>query len=140
KLDLSGLLARSGYARSNPVAYGYIRIADDAAGDAQVWSNVDKVSPGAGWYVVPTLQGVSTASLGAGDIVYGSGSTGGSAGGTSGGGTTGGGSSTTGQTFTSDNAGDHWTGTAGDDVFHLGRGGDVVTGNGGHDIFAFAET
>jgi hypothetical protein len=47
--------------------------------------------------------------------------------------------SVVGQTFTSDNNGDHWTGTSGDDTFHLGRGGDVVTGNGGNDAYDFAE-
>jgi RTX calcium-binding nonapeptide repeat (4 copies) len=50
-----------------------------------------------------------------------------------------GGGSGSGQTFTSDNNGDHWTGTSGDDTFHLGRGGDVVAGNGGNDTFDFAE-
>jgi hypothetical protein len=61
-----------------------------------------------------------------------------SSGGSSGGGDTGGGG-TTGQTFTSDNNGDHWVGTSGDDTFNLGRGGDVVTGNGGNDTYKFAE-
>ncbi|HEY4028818.1 MAG TPA: Calx-beta domain-containing protein [Caulobacteraceae bacterium] len=52
---------------------------------------------------------------------------------------TGGGGGTTGQTFTSDNNGDTWVGTAGNDTFNLGRGGDIVTGNGGNDTFKFAE-
>jgi hypothetical protein len=46
---------------------------------------------------------------------------------------------TTGQTFTSDNNGDHWVGTAGNDTFNLGRGGDYVTGNGGDDTYKFAQ-
>src|SRR6185312_16080477 len=49
-------------------------------------------------------------------------------------------SSVTGQTFTSDNNGDHTTGTAGNDPFNVGRGGDVLTGNGGNDTFVFHET
>jgi Ca2+-binding RTX toxin-like protein len=44
-----------------------------------------------------------------------------------------------GQTFTSDNNGDHWVGTAGNDTFNLGRGGDWVSGNGGGDTYKFAE-
>jgi hypothetical protein len=59
--------------------------------------------------------------------------------GSTGGGSTGGGSTGGGQTYTSDNAGDHWTGTAGNDVFNLGRGGDLVAGAGGDDTFKFAE-
>jgi RTX calcium-binding nonapeptide repeat (4 copies) len=55
------------------------------------------------------------------------------------GGSSPGGGSASGQTYTSDNNGDHWTGTTGDDTFHLGRGGDVVTGNGGNDTYDFAE-
>jgi hypothetical protein len=61
----------------------------------------------------------------------------GSGGGTGGGGTGGTGG---GATYTSDNAGDHWTGTTADETFNLGRGGDVVTGGGGNDTFKFAET
>jgi beta-glucanase (GH16 family) len=133
KVDLSALLAHEGYTGSSPIADGYIKITDDSSGDAQIWSNLDKVAPGAGWYLVATLDHVSSASLKAGDIVYTSGSTGG-------GSTGGGGGSTPGQTYTSDNAGDHWTGTAGNDTFNLGRGGDVVTGAGGADTFKFAET
>jgi beta-glucanase (GH16 family) len=143
KVDLSALLAKEGYTGSDPIADGYIKIADDSSGQAQIWSNLDKVQAGLGWYLVATLEHVPSASLQPGDVVYAQesvGSGGGSGGTTSGGTTSGGGGSGTGQTFTSDNAGDHWTGTAGDDVFNLGRGGDVVTGAGGADLFKFAET
>ncbi|MGZ3277016.1 MAG: type I secretion C-terminal target domain-containing protein [Caulobacteraceae bacterium] len=63
RLDLTGLLSKSGYAGSTPIADGYLRIADDGAGDAQVWSNLDKVSPGLGWYLVATLDHVSASAL-----------------------------------------------------------------------------
>ena len=60
--------------------------------------------------------------------------------GTSSGSTSGGsGSGGSGQTFWSDNNGDWWSGTSGDDTFNLGRGGDHVTGGGGNDTFKFAE-
>jgi beta-glucanase (GH16 family) len=61
-VEISGLLARSGYTGSDPVADGYIRIVADAAG-AQIWSNLDPVSPGAGWWLVTTLDGVSASVL-----------------------------------------------------------------------------
>jgi hypothetical protein len=56
----------------------------------------------------------------------------------SGGGSPGGDGGTTGQTFTSDDNGDVWVGTAGNDTFNLGRGGDWVTGNGGNDSYRVA--
>jgi Ca2+-binding RTX toxin-like protein len=123
-LDLSGLLARSGYAGADPIADGYIKIADDGAGDGQVWSFL-----GGQWWLATTLDHVAAGALQMqGDSVMMTG------------GTIGGGGSTAGQTYTSDNNGDHWVGTAGDDTFNLGRGGDVVTGNGGADLFRFVET
>jgi hypothetical protein len=50
-----------------------------------------------------------------------------------------GGGGTPGRTFTSDDNGDHWVGTLGNDIFNLGRGGDVVTGGGGDDTYRFAQ-
>jgi Ca2+-binding RTX toxin-like protein len=61
-IDLSGLLQREGYSGSNPAADGYVKV-QDAAGSAQVWSNLDLVSPGAGWWLVATLDNLSSASL-----------------------------------------------------------------------------
>jgi beta-glucanase (GH16 family) len=127
-----------GYTGSNPIADGRLKLVSDGQGGTQVWIDLDGLSIGSGTWLVTTLDGVSPSSLAwqNGHLVdppagsQGSGSS------------SGGGSSPpppTGQTFTSDNAGDHWTGTAGNDVFNLGRGGDVVTGNGGADTFKFAE-
>jgi Ca2+-binding RTX toxin-like protein len=62
-IDLTSLLARSGYAGSDPIADGYVKITADASGAAQVWSDLDHVSPGAGWWLVATLDGVATSSL-----------------------------------------------------------------------------
>jgi beta-glucanase (GH16 family) len=122
-IDLTGLLARSGYAGANPIGDGYLKIVADAQGNAQVWSNLDHTSPGAGWWLVTTLDGVSTSSVGMHGALLGLATP----------------TSPPGQTFTSDNAGDHWTGTAGADTFILGRGGDVVTGGAGADSFVFNE-
>jgi hypothetical protein len=63
QVDLSGLLAKEGYAGSDAVADGWIRIADDGHGNAQIASDLDKVSPGEGWYVVATLDHVAASSL-----------------------------------------------------------------------------
>ena len=117
-VDLTGLLAKSGYTGSDPVGAGYIKITDDGAGDAQVWSHLPS-----GWWLVATLDQVapSAVQMQGDQVVIGS-------------------ASPPGQTYTSDNNGDTWTGTAGNDTFHLGRGGDVVTGGAGADTFAFAET
>src|SRR6185312_4244169 len=93
-------------------------------GNAQVWADYH-VTGNDGWWLVETLDGVAPASLThSGDLI------------TVGQSSCGGGS--TGQTFTSDDNGDHWVGTAGDDTFNLGRGGDTVTGNGGNDTYNFA--
>jgi beta-glucanase (GH16 family) len=61
-IDLSGLLAASGYTGSNAVADGYIKIVADAAG-AQIWSNLEKVQAGLGWWEATVLDGVSADSL-----------------------------------------------------------------------------
>jgi beta-glucanase (GH16 family) len=152
-IDLSGLLARSGYAGSNPIGDGYIKLVADGSGGTQIWSDLDQIAH-AGWWLVTALDGVSvssvamqgdtvtaapapaqvtvsaaayTAPAGVIDITL-SGSqqtvTGNDAG----------------DTFHSNNSGNHLIGGAGADTFAIGRGGDVVTGGGGADTFAFAET
>ena len=123
RLDLTGLLAHSGYTGSDPVGAGYLKITADAAGEAQVWSQVSGA-----WWLVTTLDGVPAANVHFNGGVLTLGAATGSAP-----------APAAGQTFTSDNGGDHWTGTAGNDVFSMGRGGDVVTGGGGADTFKFAE-
>ncbi|MDB5460832.1 MAG: hypothetical protein JWO72_2573, partial [Caulobacteraceae bacterium] len=62
-IDLTGLLATSGYSGSNPVADGFLKFDSDAGGNARIWANLDHVSPGAGWWVVATLDNVSAGSL-----------------------------------------------------------------------------
>jgi len=62
RIDVTGLLQSSGYTGSTPFADGYLKLASDAAGDAQLWSDVHQ--PGNdGWWLVATLDGVSTSSL-----------------------------------------------------------------------------
>jgi Ca2+-binding RTX toxin-like protein len=63
KIDLTGLLARSGYTGSNAIGDGYVKITDDGRGDAQIWSDLDKVQSGLGWWVVTTLDHVTASSL-----------------------------------------------------------------------------
>jgi hypothetical protein len=62
-VDLTGLLAKSGYAGADAIGDGYVKITDDGAGDAQIWSNLDKIAPGYGWWVITTLDHVSASSL-----------------------------------------------------------------------------
>jgi len=62
KVDLTGLLATFGLTPSDPVT-GYVKISDDGAGGAQVWSNLHKLHEGNGWSLVTTLDHVSAASL-----------------------------------------------------------------------------
>jgi beta-glucanase (GH16 family) len=61
-IDLTGLLAKSGYAGSNAIADGYIKIVADGAG-AQIWSNLEPLGGGLGWWLATTLDGVDAASL-----------------------------------------------------------------------------
>jgi hypothetical protein len=166
-VDLTGLLHGAGYAGSDPVGAGYLKITDDGQGDAQIWSHLNST-----WWLTTTLQHVTASQLQVqGDDVVMSGSgggTGGTGGGT-GGGATGGGSAVTtgaatytapagvtdvtltgsyqavhgnnlGDTFHSDNNVAYLFGGTGNDTFNLGRGGDWAAGGGGNDVFAFSAT
>jgi hypothetical protein len=60
-IDVRGMLSASGYSGSDPFTDGYLRITDSAQG-AQIWSDVNQ--PGnSGWWLVGTIDGVSTSSL-----------------------------------------------------------------------------
>ncbi|MGZ3312629.1 MAG: family 16 glycosylhydrolase [Caulobacteraceae bacterium] len=132
-LDLSAMFARYGYSNANTFSDGHLSVASDGQGGAQVWFNMNGLPVGSGGtWLVTTLDGVSPSSLG---INNGQITEGGSGGSNSGGSSSGG----SGQTYTSDNNGDWWSGTSGNDTFNLGRGGDVITGGGGNDTFKFAE-
>jgi beta-glucanase (GH16 family) len=153
-VDLSGLLARSGYSGGNPIGDGYIKIVADAAGNAQIWSNLDHIA-NAGWWQVTTLDGVSVSSIAmtgdvvtaaapvsphvsVSDAVYNA-----PAGVTS---ITLTGSWQTvtgnpaGDTFQSNDSGNVLIGGSGNDTFVMGRGGDAATGGGGSDTFVFQGT
>jgi beta-glucanase (GH16 family) len=138
-LDLSAMFKNYGYTGSNPLSDGHLKFVSDGAGGTQVWVNLDGLPAGTGGnWMVTDLDHVASSSLAYANgviTVGGSSSTGGGSSST-----TPPASSTTGQTYTSDNNGDHWVGTAGNDTFNVGRGGDWITGNGGNDTFVFHET
>jgi Ca2+-binding RTX toxin-like protein len=153
-IDLSGLLERSGYSGTNPIGDGYIKIVDGPGG-AELWSNLEPVATGMGWWRIITLDGVSAASLAMhDDIISGAPSVmshvtvsdsvyTAPAGVTT---ITLTGSSQTitgnnaGDTFISDNNGNALIGGTGNDTFYMGRGGDWATGGGGSDTFVFQGT
>jgi hypothetical protein len=129
-----------GYWGSNPVGDGRLAFASDGQGGTQVWVDLDGLPYGTGGsWLVTTLDHVDPSSLSVSNGVISEGwSSGGSGGGSTSSGSTSG-SGWTGQTFWADNNGDWLTGTAGNDTFNLGRGGDHVLANGGADTFRFAE-
>jgi hypothetical protein len=62
RIDVGGLLQASRYIGSDPFADGYLKYTTDSSGDAQLWSDINL--PGNdGWWLVATLDGVSTSSL-----------------------------------------------------------------------------
>lgn len=61
-VDVTGLLHRSGYTSSDPFADGYLKLTADAAGDAQLWSNI-RMPGNDGWWLVATFDHVATSSL-----------------------------------------------------------------------------
>ena len=160
-IDMSAIMNRIGYTNWDSVAAGYVKVADDGKGDAQVFVDPDGPSGSAGWTLVFTLDGVAAGSLNVngGYITIGSGS---GSGGTGSGGQSVSTSAasytapagvtsitltgTSAQTVTGNSQGDvfHSTdngndliGGTGADTFYVGRGGDVVTGGGGNDTFVF---
>jgi beta-glucanase (GH16 family) len=138
-LDLA-FLKTYGYAGSDPIADGHVKLVSDGQGGTQVWADLDGLATGSGTWLVTTLDGISAANLSWQNGYLVDPPAGASTGSTSTSTSTSTASSGSGQTFTSDNSGDHWTGTSGNDVFNLGRGGDIVSGNGGNDTFKLAET
>jgi serralysin len=131
-LELSAMFNKYGYWGSNPIGDGRLKLIADGQGGTQVWAVLDGLSGASGTWLVTTLDHILPANVAwqNGHLVDPP---------AGGGASTGGGSSASGQTFTSDNAGDHWTGTAGADIFNVGRGGDVIAGGGGADVYKFAE-
>jgi beta-glucanase (GH16 family) len=125
-LDLSAMFTRYGYSGADPLHDGHLHFVSDGAGGTQVMFDMDGLAGGSGTWQVTTLDHVdpSALAISGGLITEGAAAA----------------LAVTGQTFTSDNNGDHWTGTAGNDTFVLGRGGDVVTGGGGNDTFVLNET
>jgi beta-glucanase (GH16 family) len=124
-LDLSAMLSRYGYSGSNPLGDGHLKLTADGAGGVQVWFDMSGLSGGSGTWLVTTLDGVSASSLqlAGGRFTVGAGS-----------------GSAAGQTLILDNSGASVTGTTGDDIITLGRGGNIVAGGGGNDVFVFNET
>jgi Ca2+-binding RTX toxin-like protein len=148
-IDLSGLLARSGYSGADPIHAGYIKLTADAAGQAQIWSNLGPIA-NAGWWLVTTLDGVSVSDVAMlGDYVtVNPNATVSKASYTAPDGVTAIHLTGANQTIHANNGGDTiWSddthntliGGTGNDTFHIGRAGDTVTGGGGNDTFAYAE-
>jgi hypothetical protein len=155
RIDLTGLLATTGYMGSDPIGAGFVRITTDDAGNGQIWADYNQ--PGNdGWWLVTTVDGVSGTALqlvngvvtelsseqaiftSASDYVAGSNDT---AIHLTGSDQTVDASGARGAvTLFSNDSGNVLIGGLHDDVFHLGRGGDVVTGAAGADNFAYAET
>jgi hypothetical protein len=62
KVDLTGLLANASFTGSDPFAAGYLKYGADVSGNAQILADYNL--PGNdGWWLVATLDGVSTSSL-----------------------------------------------------------------------------
>jgi beta-glucanase (GH16 family) len=138
-LDLSAMFASVGYWGSNPLADGRLAFVSDGQGGTQVWFDADGLPIGTGGaWLITTLDHVAPSSLGIsnGVVTDGPAPSGATAAASTSVAPT---SSGAGQSFTSDNNGDYWVGTSGNDTFNLGRGGDYVAGNGGADTFKFAE-
>ena len=155
-VDLSGLLSTTQDHGPDGSSDGYLKLADNASGDAQIWARYSNTDS-SGWWLVATLDGVSSASLETHkSLVDLSPTTGPSDVKTSdstyvapayvthitltGSQQTINAQATNGVTIDSNDTGNTLLGGAGGDVFHLGRGGDVVTGGSGADSFAYAET
>jgi Ca2+-binding RTX toxin-like protein len=153
-LDLTGLMSTTSDIGTDGFADGYLKITSDGAGNARVWANYH-IPGNDDWWLVETLDGVSPASLQhVGDVVSVSSSTGPTEVTTAaaaytapafvktitptGSQQTIDGSATNGVTIYSSDSGNVLTGGPGDDVFHLGRGGDRATGGAGADTFAYA--
>jgi hypothetical protein len=155
-IDLTGLLAASGYTGSDPVADGYLKLTTDSNGNGQVWSDINQAG-NSGWWLVTTVDGVGAydMQLQNGVITH----------------TPGPGSDGTvstadpnykapdgvtkiiltgsqqtvtgnngGDTFVSNDTGNHLVGGTGSDTFDLGRGGDIVTGGASADTYVYQET
>jgi hypothetical protein len=153
-LDLTGLMSTTPDTGSDGFADGYLKITDDGSGNAQVWADYN-VPDNNAWWLVTTLYGVAPSSLQhVGDVI----SMGSSIGQTdvstaasdytapalvktitlTGSNQTIDASATSGVSINSNDSGNVLIGGAGDDTFHLGRGGDWVAGGAGADTFAYA--
>ncbi len=124
KLDLSALLAASGYSGSDPVADGYVTFVDDGQGDTFVYFNPH--SSAQSWpTMIATLDHVAPSAMTVGDLAgYSNAPNSGSGNG--------------GETLiANDTPGQHLTGTPNSDIFHAGQNSVVLTGDGGADTFVF---
>lgn len=130
KLDLSGLLSSVGYAGSDPIGDGYVKLIDDGSGGTWLYFDTDGHGSGDAWGTfVATLEHVAPASITDADLV--------------------GGTSTSpppppppppppgGQTLQGQPGGSNLTGGSGDDTLIGGSGPDTMTGAGGADHFTW---
>ncbi|RAK60584.1 hypothetical protein DJ021_12600 [Phenylobacterium hankyongense] len=135
-LDLSALLAASGYQGSDPVADGYVSFVADGNGGTEVLYDTDGRASGATvQYRITDLDhvapnGLTWAQLSSGAAPSPPAEGGGGTGGTGG---------QSGQVLTSASYGDHLAGGAGADTLNAGQGPDSLTGGAGADRFVFAQ-
>jgi beta-glucanase (GH16 family) len=137
KLDLSALLAKSGYAGADPVADHYLSFRANAAGGTEVFFDRDATGTAQLWpNRIITLDGVSANGLTWSQL---------SGGATTGGATTGGATTTPvvnvtpGLVLTSTAPGSVLTGGAGADTLGASQGFDTLTGGAGADHFVFGK-
>ncbi len=126
RLDLSAIFHASGYAGSDPVADGRMRLDSDGAGGTRVYFDKDSPNGGEWPYLVTTLEhvaptGLTWARLSGGGQAAPPPPPGGS-----------------GQVITSPGPGSTLTGGAGDDTLSASQGPDILTGGAGADTFAYA--
>jgi serralysin len=108
-LNLGGLFSHYGYTGSNPLADGRLKLVADGQGGTQAWVVLDGLTGASGTWLVTTLDHILPASLTWQDgRLIDAPATGGSGG-------------TAGQTYTSDNGGDHWSGSVQGRRSPLGR-------------------
>ena len=139
QLDLTALLKASGYAGSNPIADGYVKLLDNGKGGTWVYFDTDGKGTKDQWGTfVATLDHVAPSAFTLADLVgYGGvGSVAGTSTATAAG-TTGAAAASQGLTLQADSTHLTLTGGAGADTLIAAHGGETLTGGAGSDHFVF---
>lgn len=126
KIDLSALLAASGYSGTNPIADGYIKLFDNGSGGTTMYYDTDGPGTADMWGTnVATIEGIAPTSLTVADFITNS-----SSGGTS---------CAAGQVLTAQDGGANLIGGGGNDTLVGAHGADTMTGGACNDHFVFNE-